>query len=98
MGSERIKGLHGHEFVKDNYSDYDDEDYDNEDYDDGRKSSFDEVVEMADQVKNEMISGTIKVLESENKEITISSVQRLLSKYCKKAMDVYVKTYGGTIR
>jgi hypothetical protein len=93
MGSERIKGLHGHEFVKDNYSDYD-----NEDYDDGRKSSFDEVVEMADQVKNEMISGTIKVLESENKEITISSVQRLLSKYCKKAMDVYVKTYGGTIR
>jgi hypothetical protein len=98
LGSERIKGLHGQEFVKDNYTDYDDEDYEDEDYDDDRKSSFDEVVEMADQVKNEMISGTMKVLESENKEITPRSVERLLLKYCKRAMEVYKRTYGGTIR
>jgi hypothetical protein len=83
LGSERVNHLHKYDFDGDN---------------DKRKLTFNEVVEMADQVKNEMISGTMKVLESENKEITPRSVERLLLKYCERAMEVYKRTYGGTIR
>ena len=83
LGSERVEHLHKYDFGDD---------------DDMRKSAFDEVVEMADQIKNEMISGTMKVLESEDKEITPRSVERLLLNYGKRAMEVYKRTYGGTIR
>jgi hypothetical protein len=83
LGSERVEHLHKYDFGDD---------------DDTRKLAFDEVIEMADQIKNEMISGTMKVLESENKEITPRSVERLLLNYGKRAMEVYKRTYGGTIR
>jgi hypothetical protein len=113
IGSKRIEGLHGHEFVKDDYSDYDDEDYDfndnyNEDNEDdksdknneepNRKESFDYVLKMADQIKNEFILGSMKVLESQKKEVTPRSVEKLFLKYCEKAMEVYRRTVGGTIR
>lgn len=62
---------------------------------DDNEESFKEVLELADQVKNEMISGSMKVLESQGKEITLKSVEKLIKEYANKMLIAYTKFAGG---
>ena len=55
--------------------------------------SFDELVEMADEAKNKMIQGAVKVLQKENKEVTIESVSRVIKRYASKVLDMWMTTY-----
>lgn len=65
-------------------------------YDDNKnEEAFEEVVEMADHARDEMIRGAMKVLEDEGKEITTNAVQRMIEKYAKKMLLAYTKFAGG---
>ena len=52
---------------------------------------------MADEVKNEMVLGSMKVLEHEKKEVSPRSVQRVLQTYAQKMVDSQFKMSGGGI-
>lgn len=52
--------------------------------------AYDELLEMADEAQSKMISGVIKVLEKEGKEVEISNINRYLKKYSEKIWDTYV--------
>jgi hypothetical protein len=62
---------------------------------DEREESFKEVLELADKVRNEMISGAMKVLESKDKEITPNSVERVIKEYSGKMLMAYTQFAGG---
>jgi hypothetical protein len=49
-----------------------------------------EVLDMADMVQNEMISGVIKVLESEGKEVELNKINRYLQRYSQKVLENYM--------
>lgn len=51
---------------------------------------YQELLEMADKAQHKMIKGVVKILESENKDVDVSSINRYLDKYSKKIWDVYV--------
>jgi hypothetical protein len=55
--------------------------------------AFDELVEMADEAKDKMIQGAVKVLQKEGKEITIESVSRVIKRYSSKVLDMWMTTY-----
>jgi hypothetical protein len=55
---------------------------------------FDELVEMADEAKNKMIQGAIKVIEKEGKEIDVENVSRVIGQYSKKVLHMWMQTYG----
>jgi hypothetical protein len=57
------------------------------------EEAFDEMVEMSDEAKNKMIQGTLKVLKSQNKEITIDNVNKYVRIYSKKILDMWMTTY-----
>lgn len=52
---------------------------------------YDEVLEMANEAQSKMITGVIKVLESEGKEPDISNINRYLKKYSRKLWSVYAQ-------
>jgi hypothetical protein len=56
-------------------------------------NAFDELVEMADEAKDKMIQGAVKVLEKEGKEITVESVSRVIKRYSSKVLDMWMTTY-----
>jgi hypothetical protein len=62
---------------------------------DETNESFDEVVDIADDVRDELIRGSMKLLESQGKEITPSSVQRVMQTYARKMVIAYTKFAGG---
>jgi hypothetical protein len=55
--------------------------------------TYDELLEMADEAQSKMISGVIKVLEKEGKEVDLSNINRYLKKYSEKIWDTYVFTF-----
>ena len=55
--------------------------------------AFDELVEMADEAKDKMIQGAVKVLENEGKEITVENVSRVVKRYSSKVLDMWITTY-----
>jgi hypothetical protein len=55
--------------------------------------AFDELVEMADEAKDKMIQGAVKVLQKEGKEITVESVSRVIKRYSSKVLDMWMTTY-----
>jgi hypothetical protein len=57
------------------------------------EESFDELVEMADEAKDKMIQGAVKILQKEGKEITIESVSRIIKRYSSKVLDMWMTTY-----
>jgi hypothetical protein len=57
------------------------------------EEAFDELVEMADDAKDKMIQGAVKVLEKEGKEITVESVSRVIKRYSSKVLDMWMTTY-----
>ena len=48
---------------------------------------------MADEAQSKMITGVIKVLEKEGKEVELSNINRYLKKYSEKIWDTYVFTF-----
>lgn len=80
MGKDRIEHQHYYEDFGDN---------------DSRSEAYDKVLEMADDVRNEMISGSVKLLESKGQEIDLNRVQRLIQQYASKMLLAYTKFAGG---
>jgi hypothetical protein len=51
---------------------------------------FQEVLEMADEVKNKMIQGVLKYMESEGIEIELDKVNRLMGRFASKILQLYI--------
>lgn len=62
--------------------------YHGEDQEDNQP--FQEVLEMADEVKDKMIQGVLKYMESKNMEIDIHKVNRLVQKFANKIIELYI--------
>jgi hypothetical protein len=54
------------------------------------EEEFNKVLENADRAQAEMINGVIKVLESQNKEVSMENINRYLSKYSNKVLENYI--------
>lgn len=54
------------------------------------EDEFNKVLENADRAQAEMINGVIKVLESQNKEVSMENINRYLSKYSNKVLENYI--------
>jgi hypothetical protein len=54
---------------------------------------FQEVLEMADEVKNKMIQGVLKYMESEGIEIDLDKVNRLMGKFATKILQLYISFF-----
>lgn len=57
------------------------------------EEAFDELVEMADDAKDKMVQGAIKVLQKEGKEISVEKVSRVVKKYAGMVLDMWMTTY-----
>jgi hypothetical protein len=63
-------------------------------YNEGKDDeAFDEVVEMADEAKNKMVQGAIKILKKQNKEISVNNVASMVKRYATKVLDMWMTTY-----
>jgi len=51
---------------------------------------FQEVLEMADEAKNKMIQGVLKYMESKDIEIELDKVNRLISQFSSKILNLYI--------
>lgn len=64
-----------------------------EDMSDERAEEFEKVLDMADEIRDILIRGSIKTLEGQNKEISLENVQRMMNKKASQIvrfiMDVY---------
>jgi len=54
---------------------------------------FQEVLEMADEAKDKMIQGVLKYMESEGIEIDLDKVNRLISKFASKILNLYISFF-----
>lgn len=68
-----------------------------DEFDGEREDAFQEVLDMADEVRNEMISGVMKILEKQNKEVSPRSVSRQVEQYAGKMVMAYTKLIGGRL-
>lgn len=59
-------------------------------FDDDQQERFDDMLEMADKSQSAMINGVIKILEKENKELSIENINHYLQKYSKKILMHYI--------
>lgn len=75
MGKDRIE----HEF---HYRDFDELG--------DQEERFQEMLSMADEAQSEMIKGVIKILEKENKELDIDTINNYLRKYSQKILMHYI--------
>jgi len=57
------------------------------------EEAFEELVEMADEAKDKMVQGAIKILQKEGKEITVEKVSRVVKKYAGMVLDMWMTTY-----
>jgi len=60
------------------------------DFDDEKQEKFDEMLDMANQSQSAMINGVIKILEKENKELSVENINRYLRKYSEKILMHYI--------
>jgi hypothetical protein len=68
-----------------------------DEFDGEREDVFQEVLDMADEVRNEMISGVMKILEKQNKEVSPRSVSRQIEEYARKMVIAYTALIGGRL-
>ena len=54
---------------------------------------FEDLIESADDCRNEIISGAMKILEDEGKEITISNIQSKIKTISRSIMELYTSNY-----
>jgi wyosine [tRNA(Phe)-imidazoG37] synthetase (radical SAM superfamily) len=66
-----------------------------EDFDGEREEAFERVLDMADEIKDEMIRGVIKILEKTNQEVTPRRASRQIEEYARKMLIAYTKMAGG---
>ena len=66
-----------------------------EDFDGEREEAFERVLDMADEIKDEMIRGAIKILEKTNQEVTPRRASRQIEEYARKMLIAYTKMAGG---
>lgn len=62
-------------------------------YKDLEGDEYDDMLDNADQARDEMISGTVKYLEANNKEISVENVQRFLPRLAVKVVENYMILY-----
>jgi hypothetical protein len=55
---------------------------------------YEELLDLANEAQSKMIQGVMKVLESQNKEVDIPSINHYLRKYSQKILDVYKYRMG----
>jgi hypothetical protein len=64
-----------------------------EEMQDDRAEEFEKVLDSADEIKNILISGTIKTLEREGKEVTLDSVKRVAEKKARQIVVFIQQVY-----
>jgi dsDNA-binding SOS-regulon protein len=64
-----------------------------EEMNDQRAEGFEKVLDMADDVKNILISGSIKTLEDQDKEISIENVQKMVQKKASQILKFIMQVY-----
>jgi len=64
---------------------------------DQRSEAYEKVLEMADEVRDEMIRGSVNLLESQGKEIELNRVQRVIQDYSRKMLIAYTQFAGGRL-
>jgi hypothetical protein len=57
------------------------------------EEDFEKVLDNADKAQQEMVEGVIKILEKENKEVTIENINRYLRKYSTEIITVYISLF-----
>jgi len=62
-------------------------------YKDLEGDEYDDMLDNADQARDEMISGTVKYQEANNKEISVENVQRFLPRLAVKVVENYMILY-----
>jgi len=82
MGKDRIEHQHYYEDFGEN---------------DQRSEAYEKVLEMADEVRDEMIRGSVNLLESQGKEIELNRVQRVIQDYSRKMLIAYTQFAGGRL-
>lgn len=54
---------------------------------------FDEVLEMADEVKNNLISGVLKIMDKKNADYDLSRISSMVNRYSSKILSLIIKIY-----
>ena len=54
---------------------------------------FDDVLEMSDEVKNNLISGVMKIMDKKNGDYDISRISSMVNRYSSKIVSLIVKIY-----
>ena len=54
---------------------------------------FDDVLEMADEVKNNLISGVMKIMDKKNGDYDISRISSMVNRYSSKIVSLIIKIY-----
>lgn len=62
-------------------------------YKDLDSDDLEDVLENAEQARDEMIRGTVKYLEANNKEVSVENVQRFLPRFATKVVENYMILY-----
>jgi hypothetical protein len=62
-------------------------------YQDIESEICEEVLDMANMAQHEMVSGVIKVLESEGKEVELDKINRYLQRYSQKVLENYMHLF-----
>lgn len=52
--------------------------------------NFQELLSVADEAKNKMVQGVLKYMESKNMEIDLDKVNRLVSKFAREIVNLYI--------
>lgn len=60
------------------------------DFSEEKQEKFEDMLDMANETQSEMINGVIKILEKENKELSIENINRYLQKYSQKILMHYI--------
>jgi len=62
-------------------------------YQDIENEICDEVLDMANMAQHEMVTGVIKVLESQGKEDSLETINRYLQRYSQKVLENYINLF-----
>jgi hypothetical protein len=62
-----------------------------------QEDAFQVVLDMSDDIRDEMIRGSMKILEKSGKEVTPQSVERLMKAYSNKMVVAFTKIAGGRL-
>lgn len=64
------------------------------DFSDEKQEKFDEMLDMANKSQSAMINGVIKILEKENKELSVENINRYLQRYSQKILTHHINVFS----